>query len=177
MDIAGQSGLKINAGQVLFSVEHGLIQVGNTPPLGDIEVEKPGQLLGSRAGAGISPGTERRQQLAVLVKYQISMHHGRKTNGANGFQRHAILIPYFLCQTGIAGLETFPHLFQRIGPVSVLPAVFPLISARSQRRVIRSNQHSFDAGGAELNAQSGLSGGYDFSDLILIHTDFALSYI
>ena len=66
-----------------FPVQHRLIQMSDGPALGDIEVKGLRQLSGGLGGDGILPGPEGHQQIPVLVKDQIAVHHGGDTHGGN----------------------------------------------------------------------------------------------
>ncbi|MNC02166.1 hypothetical protein D3C75_495380 [compost metagenome] len=80
VDVPGQRGYKINVRHMLFLVKNRLIQMGNAPPLRDVELEFLSKLLGRSSGCRIPPGPERNQQLSLAVKRHISVHHGRESD-------------------------------------------------------------------------------------------------
>ena len=53
------------------------------PALRDVESEQFGELFHSFTGHGVSPGTECGKLIAVLVKWQVAVHHGRNADSTN----------------------------------------------------------------------------------------------
>ena len=76
MYIACQCGQKCDILYMCFLIQDRLIQMGNTPSLWNIKGEFLCQLLCRFLCNGISPGTERYQQLILCIKCQIAVHHG-----------------------------------------------------------------------------------------------------
>ena len=67
MDVPRQSGDMGQAGDVLLAVEDCLIQVGDGPPLGDVEAEEAGELRRGLAGevfCQVRKGASRFQSLS-----------------------------------------------------------------------------------------------------------------
>lgn len=95
---------------MVFPVEDGLIEMGHAPALGNVEVEPLGQRIGCGAGGGVAPGAERRQLVAVLVKGQVAVHHGRNAQGAHRGQRFAAGVPVVLGQVAVGILDARPRL-------------------------------------------------------------------
>ena len=83
VDVARQGGHMGDLRHMGFPVQHRLIQMGDGPALGDIEVKDLRQLPGGLGGDGILPGPEGHQQIPVLVKGQVAVHHGGDTHGGN----------------------------------------------------------------------------------------------
>ena len=155
MDTAGQGGKKINFGQMAFAVQNGLIQVGNAPPLRNVEGEKVCQGLRGPAGGSVAPGAEGHQQLSVFIKGHIAVHHGGNAHGAHGGKLYAVGFLYVLRQIRIAGAKPRPDFIVMIGPNAVFQAVFPIKTAGRKRQMLLVDQYGFDAGGAQLNAKKG----------------------
>ena len=78
MHITGERGEVRDLADVLFLVEHRLVQVGDGPAFRNIVLEQFGKLLVRFGGVGVLPGAERHKQLAVLVKGKIAVHHAEK---------------------------------------------------------------------------------------------------
>ena len=78
----------------LLTVQHGLPQVGDAPPLGNVETKQGRQFLRRLGSGGISPGPERFQLISIPVEGQISVHHAGDAHSAHGRQRNAKLFPY-----------------------------------------------------------------------------------
>ena len=152
--IACQRGKKVQLGQMLFFVQHSLVQVGNAPALGDVEAERRSQLLGRCAGDGVAPGAERHQQFAVGIKGQVAVHHGGNANAAHLGQGAAVFLLYIGGKGGVSTLQALPDLFQWVGPDAVVQLVFPGIIPLCQRGMLRADQHCLDAGRAEFDAES-----------------------
>ena len=89
--------------------------MGNGPPLGDIEAESFRQLRSGSAGDGILPSSERNQQIPVLVKGKIAMHHAGNAHGGNIF-------PVFKPLQG--SLQACPDLVKIISPDAVSYVLF-----------------------------------------------------
>ena len=134
-------------------VQHSLIYMGNAPPLWNIEVQHPCQLIRSLAGNIVPPGSKWYQQLVLFVKGQIAMHHGTYAHGADFLQLQAVFFLYLSCQLSIAGLDALPGLRQIVGPYAVLQLVFPAIAPHRYGLNIRCHENTLDAGGSQLNAQ------------------------
>ena len=153
VDIARQRGQEGNVPDVLLAVEDGLIEVGNAPPLRDVEVEALGQRRGGGQGGGVAPCAERRQLVPGLVKRQIAVHHGRNAQRAHGLQRLAVPAAVVGLQLGVGVLDPGPDIVKVVGPVAALQPVLPVMGTAGQHGTVRRGQHRLDAGGAELNAQ------------------------
>ena len=83
VDIARQSSDMGDLRNMLLTVQNRLIQVGNAPALGDIEAKEGRQFLRCLSGNSVLPGSERNQQIPVLVKSQIAVHHGGNAHSLN----------------------------------------------------------------------------------------------
>ena len=129
---------------MLFPVEDCLIQMGNTPALRNIEVEKRRQLFRRLASDGVAPGAEFGQLFSILVKGEIAVHHGRDADGPNTVQLAAQLFLHIRFQSGKAGLDTAMNHIQRVGPDSVDQLVFPFIVAGGKRYMLIVDQNRFD---------------------------------
>ena len=121
---------------------------------GDVKAEQPGQLLRGLAGDGVAPGAELRQLIAVLVKGQVAVHHGGNAHGPHRGQRDAELVLHVPIQIGVAGLEAGVDILHGVGPDSVFQPILPVVAAGGHGDVVFVQQHRFDAGGAQLNAQN-----------------------
>ena len=90
--IARQGGQEGHMLHLLLPVQHGLEQMGDAPALGYIEAKELGQ-PGCRLPRGIvAPGAELSQLPALLVKGQITVHHGADAKGAKLGNLHAIAL-------------------------------------------------------------------------------------
>ena len=127
--------------------------MGNAPSLRDVVLEQLGKLCGRLSGDGVSPGSEGHQLVSLLVKYQIAVHHGTDSNGADSCDLCAILFLYVLLERRIAALKALPYLVKRIGPDAVLQLVFPVIAAGCDGLVGLVNKYRLDPGGAKLDSQ------------------------
>ena len=146
-------------------VQNGLIQVGNAPSLGNVEVQHLAQLGGCFAGDGVAPGAKRCQLVSVLVKGKIAVHHAGDANGAYFGQRNAEFFQDILLQLGVAVLNACGHRLHGVGPDAVCQLILPFVSARGNGNVVFVNENCLDAGRAKLNAQSGVFQIHGFSSL------------
>ena len=153
MDVPRQRGKKVQPGQVLLPVENGLIQMGHAPPLGNVEAQERGQLLGRRTGDGVAPGAEGHQQVPRPVKGQVAVHHGGDADAAHGGQRQAEFALHIGGQRRIGGLQPVENFLLRIGPDPVIQLVLPGKIPLGQRGEIRPDEHRLDAGGAKFQPE------------------------
>ena len=154
VDVTGQGGEDGQPLYMLLPVQHGLIEMGDTPPLRDVEPEQLGQLRRRLFGHGVSPGAEGGQLVPLLVEGQVTMHHGGDAQRADPGQGDAVFLSHLSGQLREAGLESGPHVVQMIGPHPVLTAVFPAETAGSQRRPALVDEHRFDPGRTQFDPQS-----------------------
>ena len=54
-----------------LTIKHGLVQMGDAPSLGNVELEEICQFCRSGASGGIPPGAERGQKFSALAKGQV----------------------------------------------------------------------------------------------------------
>ena len=155
VDVACQGGEEGDVSHMVFLVQNGLVQMGNAPALGNVEVQGGGQLFGSLAGDGVSPGAEACQLVAVLVKGKVAVHHGGNADGAHLGECLAELFGNVLFQLPVAVLNTGGDGLHGIGPDTVHQLVLPFVGAGGDGNVVFVDEHCLDPGGAQLNAQGG----------------------
>ena len=112
-----------------FTVEYGVVQMGDAPPLGDIvpeQLRQPGRRVG---GYRVAPGAELCQLAPFGVQGEVAVHHGADADGADGFQPDAIALENLFGQLGVAAAQPGPHIVQRIGPDAVFISAFPGVAA------------------------------------------------
>ena len=157
MHVARQRGDKGHVGHVVLAVEDGLVQVGNGPALGNVEVEPLAENLSGLPGGGVAPGAEGGQQLALMAEGEVAVHHGGEAHGGHTGQLHPVAGFHVGGQVGVGILQPGPHVLQGVGPVAALIAVLPAVVAGGDGGVVRADEHRLDAGGAQLDAQTGLT--------------------
>ena len=153
VNISRQGGQKRNILYMLLSLQHSLIQMGDAPPLGNIEMKHRRQLSAGLLRHGISPGAEGRKQTALPVKGHIAVHHAGKTHTANGSKLHTVFLLHFPGQLPIAALESLPDVLQTVGPDAVFQPVLPVMVSHGNRLMTFIHQHGLDPGGTKLNTQ------------------------
>ena len=131
---------------MVFLVQDGLVEVGDTPPFWNIEVKQLRQLFSCLAGNVVPPSPERYKQVAVLVKRHVAVHHGTDSDRTDPHQLEPVFLTYAGGQVSIAGLDSLPDLFQRVGPDVVMQLVFPNEVPRSNDLVVIGYQDRFDPG-------------------------------
>ena len=82
MDVARQGGQLPDTVDVVLTVQDRLVKMRDAPPMRDVVPERGAQLLSGRAGVGVAPGAEGRQQFAVRVDGQVAVHHRRDAKSA-----------------------------------------------------------------------------------------------
>ncbi len=154
VDISCQSGDEGNVLHMLFLVQDRLIQVRNAPSLRNIVVEFRRQSGCGFLRDGISPCPEGNEEIIILIKGKIAMHHGGKSDGTDLCDLRIILLFHIPYQILITLAKTLPHIRKVIGPDSVYQLVFPFIASGCQRRPCLVNQHCLDPGRAKLNTKN-----------------------
>ena len=125
MDISGKRRDISDLSDMIFLVQHRLIEVGDRPALRDIETEELRQFFRGLRRDRIPPGPEFAQLFVILIERQITVHHRGDPDRAGRIERHAILFTDFLLQIRETGLQTGLYFIQRVRPDSVNIAVFP----------------------------------------------------
>ena len=116
MDISCEGCEELDVLHMLLVVEDALIQMTDTPTERDIVVEELTKFCGSLCRIGVTPCTERNQNLLRLIKCHISMHHSRKSNTRQGLYLTAILVKDSFAEVGITVLKTIPYCLSRVSP-------------------------------------------------------------
>ena len=155
MEIARERRKIGDPAHVLLAVQDRLIEVGDAPALGDIEIKERRQLFGGLAGDRVAPGAELGELIALAVKGKIAVHHRGDADRADGRKLKIELPLHVAAQRGKAVLHTDAHVLKRIGPDPVDQTVFPLPVAGSDGNVLLIDQNSLDTGRAELEPQYG----------------------
>ena len=154
VNVARQGGQVGEPGQVVLLFQHGLVQMGDAPALGDVEIKQRRQLLRRFAGHGVAPGAEFRQRLPILVEGQIAVHHGADAHGPHGGEGRAEFFLHVALEVRKAMPHAVLYVFHGVGPHAVQQAVFPFVAAGGDGDVLFIQQHRLDAGGAQLQAQN-----------------------
>ena len=104
---------------MLFVVENGLVKMGYAPSLRDWVVEQLSQLLGCLACYVIAPCSEWRQEIAILVKNHVSVHHGAEPDGLGGAKNRSVLFLNIVGQFFVTVLYALPDVIQAVSPDAV----------------------------------------------------------
>ena len=155
--VTGECGEVSHLGDVLFLVEHGLVQVSDGPTLGDVVLEQLGELLVSFGGVGVLPGAERHQQFAGLVECEVTVHHGGEADVADVRELLAIGGLDVVGHGGVSGLQTAPDLLGGVAPQTIFQMGSPAVVAGGDGLEVVVDEDGLDAGGAEFDAQRGLA--------------------
>src|SRR5437868_4579161 len=117
-----------NVGDVGFLVQYCLIEVCNTPALGDIELEQIRKFLCRLGGHGVTPCPKRGKQFSVLIEGQITMHHSAEANSTGRLEGDPILFKDLTLERAVASLQAGPDVFEVVCPDTAFEAVFPVIA-------------------------------------------------
>ena len=140
---------------MLLAVQNCLIQMGDTPTLGDVELEQLRQFFSGRTGDGVAPSAEGSNLVAVLIQHQVAVHHAGNADGGNAAQLLAKFCFYLVPKLAIAGANTLHSGFQRVDPNAIFQTILPRIGAGCQNLMVFVDQNGFDTGRAQLNADNG----------------------
>ena len=155
MNIAGEGGQILDAGDVLFPVEDALVEMRDAPAQGNVVVEELAQLGSSLARVGVAPSAEGHQYLLLLVESHIAVHHGREANGSQALYLATVLLQDISAKVDVAVLQAFPDKVDAVCPQAVNKLVLPFESTLSNRLVVLVNKDRLYAGRAKLNAEDG----------------------
>ena len=158
----------INILYMLLLIQDGLVQVGNAPSLGHIVPENPSQLLRSRPCDGIPPCAEGNQELPILIKRHVTVHHGGKTDGTNGGKGHAVRFLHVGRHLRITVPDTIPYVIQGIGPDMVHIQVFPVMASGGNGGMVLPDEHCLNPGGTQFNSQRRIPFFNSFLNCIII---------
>ena len=153
MDVSGKRRQIIDLRGMRFAVQQCLIQMRDRPALRDVESEQLGELFRSFTGHGVTPGTERGKLSSILIKWQVTVHHGGNANGAKRREFLCILLLEVRFQRCEAGLQARFRVGKRIRPHAAGELVFPCEAAGGDRQIAFIQQSGLDARGAEFNAE------------------------
>ena len=145
MHIARERGDVGDVLDVRFAVQDGLIQVRGGPALRDVEAEGLGQLVRGLAGHGVLPGAEGCEQVPVLIKGQIAVHHAGNAHGRDLARQLAEILD--------GRAQALLHVFHVVRPHAVFQTAFPGIVAAFYDRMLLVKQHCLDARRAEFDAE------------------------
>ena len=145
MHIARQRCDVRDLADMVFSVQNRLIQVRDRPALRDVEAERLRELCGGLSGHGVLPCPERRQQVPVLVKGEIAVHHARDA--------HRRDLARQLAEIPDRGAKPCLHGVHVICPDAVFQTAFPCRIAAFYDLMRLVQQNRLDARRAELNAE------------------------
>ena len=151
--IARKGGQISDILHVLLPVQDGLIEMGDTPSLGNVEMKGFRQLHGRLFRDGVPPSPEGHQHLPVFVKWKITVHHGAEAKRADRGQGDAVFFLHVLRHVSVAVLQPGPDILLAVGPDIVFITVFPLVAAGGDRSVVLSGQNRLNPGGTEFNSQ------------------------
>ena len=157
---------------MLLAVKYCLVKMCYAPALGNIEIKFFGKLFCCFACNGISPGPEGYHEVSCLIKYHISVHHGREADACEPLYTYAVFFLYVLFKICITVLKSCPDVIERVCPYTVLESVFPFMSALCYGVVVFIYKYCLDPGRTKLNTQYTFSA---FDTFCCIHFKFLLN--
>ena len=157
MHISFQRRLERDLPDVRFSVQDRLIEMRDRPAGRNMIIEQLRKLVPRLCRRIVAPCAERHQQLAVLIKNHIAVHHGGNPKSADRRKRHPVFGSYVGCKLRITILKPRTDIFKRVCPDTVVMAVFPLMTARCNGRVLFVHKDRLDPRGSEFDAECGMS--------------------
>ena len=155
--VAGEGGEEIDLADVLFVVEHGLVQVCDGPAFRNVVLEQFGKLLVCFGSVGVLPGAERHQQFAIFAEGEVAVHHGGEADASHAGELFAVSVFDIFGERHVCGLQPGPDFFLRIAPQAVFQVAGPAVVAGCDGGVRVVDEHGLDSGGAEFDAQTRLA--------------------
>ena len=109
VDIARECREEGDVLHMLFTVQDGLVQMGDAPALRDIEVKQLCQLRCRFVSDRIAPGAKLCQLSSLSVKGQIAVHHSGYADGAHGGELRVVPCLDIRLEACKAGLKAGMH--------------------------------------------------------------------
>ena len=120
--------------------------MGDAPALRDVELKKLCELFRCLFCNGISPGAEGNENLPILAKGHIAVHHGTETNSSQIYHLYAVLFLYIFCHLSVGILQTVPDHIDPVCPDAVYQLVLPLMAAGCDRLILIVHQNRLNTG-------------------------------
>src|SRR5436305_129603 len=114
MDIACKRGEMADILDMRFLVQYRLVEMGNAPALGNIELEQIRELVCCLGSDRVSPCAKRDEQISVRIEGQIAVHHGAEADRANARDRGVVLRSHLVAELPIAFLQTCPNILKAV---------------------------------------------------------------
>src|SRR5690349_5106744 len=102
-----------------FFVQYGLVEMGNAPTLGNVELEQIREFLCCLCGDRVSPCTKRDEQISVGIEWHIAVHHSAETDRANGQDRGVVPRNNLVAELPIAFPQAGPNILETVCPGAV----------------------------------------------------------
>ena len=143
-------------GNVLYMIciiQDCLIQMCDTPSQRNIILEQINQNLCCCTCITIPPGCKWRQQISLLIKCHISVHHRAEADCSKLFNHNSIFFLHILCQISVAISQTCPDIIERIRPDTIFETIFPTVTSRCDWIVILIDQYGLNPRRAKFNSK------------------------
>ena len=138
---------------MLFFIQNCLVEMGNTPSLRNIVIEKLCKSIARLFCNIVSPCTEGNKKLSLFIKRHISMHHGADSHSPYRSKFYIIFFLYIFYKRLIAIPDSAPDVFQTVSPDTVFISVFPLMSSRCYRFIFFIYKNSLDSCRTKFNTK------------------------
>ena len=142
--------------------------MSNAPSLRNVIIKQLHQSFRRLSCDAVPPSTKWYQQATVFIKSEIPMHHSTKSDCPKPCQCNVIFCLHICRHLAVAVLKTGPDILQSVSPDSIVQTVFPLMISGSNGRMILTNQHSFDTGGAKFQTHDSFSSFNVFFDCVCV---------
>ena len=161
MHPAFQRRLEGDLFHVFFPAQNCPVQMRGGPARGHGIGEKFCQCFRGGRRVVVAPCAKRRELSALVVEYQITVHHRahaerRKFRNGRAVARENVVREFF-----VRVLHPRDDVGERVRPDPVLEFVFPVVAARRQRLVVLADEHRLDPRGAEFDAERTAARFYD----------------
>ena len=123
-------------------VEYSLIEMGNAPALGDVEIESLRKPVSGFFGHGVAPSPERDKQIISTVKGQVAVHHCRYSHSRRRGQLYAEFFLNVLHKVCKASLQTAFYSLVGVSPDTVCKLVLPVVDTVCHRLMAASDEDS-----------------------------------
>lgn len=93
------------------------------------------------------------EDLFLLVKSHIAVHHGTDADGCKLLYLRVILLADISAEVFVAILKTAPDVLDAVGPQSVDQLIVPRVVALRDGFVVRVDQNGLDSGRSKLDSE------------------------
>ena len=130
MHVTGKRGQPADVPGMLLAAAHGVPQMSDAPPCGDIEPECARQFLRRLRRAVIAPRAERYERRSVIAERKIAVHHAAYADISRPRESKAAPLLHVFFERCPAFTDGARYIVIRVRPYAVFETILPHAHAR-----------------------------------------------